>query len=458
MRIWSSIQDGVKQLWEIRRIGYSPLILVGLLVFCPSAMLAANLPIAAFSINQLYNSADNIYSGAAMFEYNNSAGLLGFINVVDSSNNWWVQNLPVGFIGTDVGLYSTIGYEMAVAPAPSSTPVTSGAYYVDFTLSPETSVSSIQANSTLQTYGIQPEDFNIGDTSADGDPAGRIVLSSPAPGTLTFNGNNDFNVSYQFGHPNVAAAENQCAPAAVANSLDWLRQTQGVNIPNANVPGNRTDNPNNSLVGVLESATYMGRRVASVTDGGGIWPLDGKMKYLAATGNGGLIVSFQNTGTGVAGGSYAAGTTIPFNDGNNYTATQGGMVAINRGAPSFSFIQSEIAKGEDVEINFADGHYVNVNGAGVLNGNAFITSISDYKQGPAALGNAFNNRTAQRPGTERIDFSWVSKTGALTVTGGYFNGSAINQVITESVPEPSALWFAGSALVLLSLRRLRSKR
>ena len=46
-----------------------------------------------------------------------------------------------------------------------------------------------------------------------------------------------YRVCLQSNHPNVQAAAMQCAPAGVANSLDWLRIQYGIAVPHANVKG-----------------------------------------------------------------------------------------------------------------------------------------------------------------------------------------------------------------------------
>ena len=321
-----------------------------LLAWGAPAAMAADLASGDFSVDQLFDPANGTYSGAANFLYNNSSGLTGYINVVDSSNNWQVQNLPVGFLGSDASAYSDLAYEMAVASASSTSPVTFDSLYVDFTPGPETTVTSIEADSTLQSRGVTTENYGIGDTTAGSDPSGDIVLGSPALGTLVFNAGNNLNVAYQPGHPNIDAAWNQCAPAAVANSLAWLAKTNSLSLPNPNIPGMRVTggpppSPANTLVGTLESGPYMNRAVTNWNTGSGVWPLDGKLKYLGATGLGWLDVSYQNSDGG------QAGNGLGFTPGQNYTA--GGVTAKNRGAPSFSFILSELQKGEDVELDFS---------------------------------------------------------------------------------------------------------
>src|SRR5205823_3482758 len=153
---------------------------------------------------------------------------------------------------------------MAVASSASSSSAGTQLFNAAITSIPLTSVGSVLANSTPQSVTIGQQTFNIGDFTDIANPSANQLLGRTAPNTVTFNAGNTFTAVYQFGHPNIDQALNQCAPAAVANSLDWLRTTQGLAVPaaNPNTPGLRVaDGPpaanTNALVGVLESGAFM---------------------------------------------------------------------------------------------------------------------------------------------------------------------------------------------------------
>lgn len=357
----------------------------------------------------------------------------GFVNVFDASNNWLVQNLPVGFGMTEAPWIS----DSMELPVPDGVMQGSiSGLKVEYDTVINTSGAPTVSGATV-SVGIV--DSAIGGVDNIAPMEGRFL--PPVIGGNPF-GNNIFELNYQFGHPNVQAALNQCAPAAVANSLQWLENTYGLNVPHPNDKGLKGDG---TLVGQLDTTT--GRNVTSRAVGGGVWPFDGKLEYLSLNGLSGLDVRHQSAGGGDGlGGALGGGDT-----------TRHGIKSKGEGAPSFDFILKQIKAGEDVEIDYAfpckraDGtlttcrHYVNVTGAGYIGGRAFITHVSDYSQS--------DKDPTDTKGTDRIDRDWVDNGNLLPNQGG----AVIDQVITESVPEPGSFVLVASAAALLALSRWRRR-
>jgi hypothetical protein len=109
-------------------------------------------------------------------------------------------------------------------------------------------------------------------------------------------------------------------------------------------------------------------------------------------------------------------------------------MATDQGSLSFAFIQSEIAKGEDVEIDirYRNGgrHYVEVTGAGTILGVPWITHVADQHQ---------DNNAA---GTDSVQFDFVLNGDQRPMEG---NGAIIDQVISESLNCRSrARWFCSA--------------
>src|SRR3989344_77121 len=83
--------------------------------------------------------------------------------------------------------------------------------------------------------------------------------------------------TWTFSQPNqvnLKAAQNQCVPMSVANSLQYLENSYGLQIPNNHAAGLKGDN---TLVGQLD--TEMNRTVTNRRTGSGVWfqpMLDGK--------------------------------------------------------------------------------------------------------------------------------------------------------------------------------------
>ena len=158
-------------------------------------------------------------------------------------------------------------------------------------------------------------------------------------------------------------------------------------------------------------------------------------------------MNFQDAGNGA--GDAGNGHTL---GAGNYTAN--GVTAVNKGAPSFEFIQSEIAHGEDVEIDvqwncgtvaapIVCRHYVEVTGAGTILGKQWITHVSDQHQGVAG-------------GNTSVQFNWVNGTNSLP---GFGTGAMIDQELSESTPEPGTLALFGLRLLAAKgVRKLLDRR
>ncbi|MCX6829872.1 MAG: hypothetical protein NT002_11415 [candidate division Zixibacteria bacterium] len=173
---------------------------------------------------------------------------------------------------------------------------------------------------------------------------------------------------------------------SVANSLQFLEDKYGINVPQAHAQGLRGDN---TLVGKLDD--YMNRNVpvpGDRTKGGGVHPknmLSGKFAYLAANGLANKLVH-KHQGTGLTlGPGDPDGDSIPAAD---YTAS--GITSKFDGArPTWEWIYEQIRSGEDVEIsinwanaagNWAGAHNVRVFGAGITKGKKWIKYKHDREQ------------------------------------------------------------------------------
>lgn len=171
---------------------------------------------------------------------------------------------------------------------------------------------------------------------------------------------------------NVQAANNQCAPMGVANSLQYLENNYAsITIPHNHVKGQDGDS---SLVGQLDAA--MGRAVTSRTSGGGcLVPqiFDGKFKYLDDNG-------LENKMTHKFQGNQHFGATP-----GDYTAH--GITAKDEsvnGKVTFDWIEEQLRKCEDVEVGImwggGGGHMVRIYGCGETNGKPYLRFAHDRVQ------------------------------------------------------------------------------
>lgn len=220
-------------------------------------------------------------------------------------------------------------------------------------------------------------------------------------------------------HPNVQAACNQCAPCAIANSLQFLENTNpgDITIPHDNDPGEDGDD---TLPGQLDES--MGRSVTNRSQGSGVWPLDGKMKY----------IDDHNLQQCIK--TKYQGHVDPSADNNNHTV--GGATAVNKGDKvSFDWIYNELCDDEDVEaiIEYPNGglHAVELTGAGYICGKPFILHISDQKQTDVDPND--------EEGCDTEQFEWVSDdgNGNVEVTNGDSGANTkFVQIYSQSPNEP----------------------
>ena len=184
---------------------------------------------------------------------------------------------------------------------------------------------------------------------------------------------------------NVEAALNQCAPMSIANSLQFLEETFGINVPNDHVQG-EGGRGGDSLVEALDIA--MNRNVTSRRNGRGLTInsiLNGKFKYLNENGLQNALVN-KHQGRGRAGvGIIAEGDY----SSNEVTSRDDGAIV------TWGWICQQIQEEEDVEIAFVyeddagdvtGGHAVRVFECGVTQGRPWIGYAHDRDQSDDTKG------------------------------------------------------------------------
>lgn len=372
--------------------------------------------------------AEGIYSGTGMFIVEmQSLGRNGFVQVV-TPLGWVVQNLPVAS-GTE---YNKMATNFRLGESKESPPVETVMAYVVVTSQPLTSAPEGE----MSEWPVTPHTFNAegkGDEvteipdpppiNATVEAAGRAIEGAAKewPFGDVFNFKNlkaldsfmdesiskNFNVCFQKKHSdkNIEAASNQCGPAAVTNSLSWLKEIWGTTLPHSIGMGLKGDN---TTVGKLDSA--MNRTVTSRRKGNALGDKDfinGKLKYLADN-KICLVVKHQDDEFG------------------NTDQTYNGFKSQKNGKPTFDFICKEICKGEDVEIGYTykggGGHWVNAIACGHILGKPFIAFVSDHDQ------------SDDTKGTGLIDFSTLEDKDKDGLPELPSVKGEIDIVVTESPP------------------------
>jgi len=335
----------------------------------------------------------------------------GYLNA-STSKGWIVKNLPM--LPEETYPYSNISTEFDL-DIESGTDV-------------ETLSISINLSDTIVDDYISIDDttYIMGtETISFGGIPDTPVTSAPAPPNLTdilFGDQSQNDTVTQFDHPNIEAANNQCMPASVANSLQFLEDTTGLTVPHDNVAGLRGDN---SLVGKLGEA--MGRSVTSRTSGSGTWGLDGKLLYLTQNG---LADRIQTVHYGVGAKSGA----------NDVSATSGGVTASSTGGGTtipFNSVLDALREGQDCEMVYSwptGAHAVDLVAAGTTGGRPWIVHGSDLDQTTDSEG----------AGASGYRFEYLNdpdEDGQFNLSGG--NKEIVQVICQKYIPPPPTATITG---------------
>ncbi len=338
----------------------------------------------------------------------------GYLNVITSAG-WVVQNMLVdsgsGYPG------SSTMFNLGNTP---STDVTSLTAYADFSSAPTTSFSAMPSI-----------DFAVGNLAYNAQGRGTGISSpAPPPSTPVINWVLGGVTSWvqQLFRTSVEQDTNQCGPGAVANSLQYLEDEYGIDVPHDHVPGidgkDNNGDPDKSLVGEIDES--MGRAPhATVTDE---QFMRGKLDYI--TGNSladGLVLK------------HWGGTFVP----GNRQSTDGRVTSRDvsgSGIGLIDWIIQEIENGEDVELAIP-GHWINVTDAGRTFGIPWISWTHDANQGfddNGTPGDTSDDTTLLNGGTNWWDggVGWSPLVDDKLVF--FLEGSTLDFAVSQSIPEASS--------------------
>ncbi|MFZ5775348.1 MAG: hypothetical protein ACOY3Z_07680 [Thermodesulfobacteriota bacterium] len=338
----------------------------------------------------------------------------GYVNAMDASGVWIVKNLPV--LTEDEYPYSKINVEYDLG-VQNGTSVTQGQYAVQLS---DTAVTTFSATASI-TFTLSTTTVSIG-----GVPSVDTTPAPPTPPNLNdilFGNQSQNQTITQFDHPNVEAAINQCMPMSVANSLQYLSDTQGLVLPHQHRAGLRGDD---SLVGMLDAA--MDRTVTDRQHGDGTWGLQGKLKYIAENNLAGRLVV---THWGVGGDDSGASDVSVASGGVTVTST--GMGA----SIDFDEIFSSLQEDQDCEAVYAwpgGAHAVDIVAAGRTKGDPWIVHASDMDQDSDSEG----------AGPSGLRFEYLNdpdEDGRYNLSGS--NRELVQVICEKYVPPPPILTVTG---------------
>ena len=404
------------------------------LILALTPAVASSVPVSpgmGVSFNQIdwdYEFASEMNSQWGVMHIDTATlGGSGYINVHSSSVGWVAQNVPVdpsSGIST-LTTYFDLG-------KPGTIPGRNLDLSVEYTPAP---VSDFLTGGAVSTFAL-PATNQV--AAAEGYGAGQAVavgLPLPPVGAPLF-GVTGVPI-WQPGHPNLETANNQCAPMAVANSLQWLENTYaGFNVMHDHKMGL---GPDGSLVGELEddmARPFVNRREGTPIGADKI--LEGKFEYLDDTGlTGKLSTKFFDPGKDEIVGDF----TMHNNTAKNQT-TAGDTVS-----DLIVWLAGELLRGEDVEIGYflagGGGHFVDLTGIGFILGVPFATFVHDSDQ--------TNDTKGLETGlTTLLD---LNGDGFIDFNG---KGNRLSFAISESVvsePSSQALCVTGVMCLLLLVRR-----
>lgn len=370
----------------------------------------------------------------------NTGSSQGYVNV-SGANGWVVKNLPI-LTETEYP-YSRISVEIDLG-VQNGTAVTQGQYAIQLS---DTAVTTFSATPSV-TFTLTTTDVSIG-----GVPSVDTTPAPPTPPNLNdiLFGNQSWNETItQFDHPNVEAAINQCMPMSVANSLQYLSDSQGLVLAHEHRAGLKGDD---SLVGMLDTA--MDRPVTDRLNGSGTWGLQGKLKYIAENNLGDRL---EVTHWGVGGSDSGA---------SDVSVTAGGVTATSTGMGAsidFDQVFASLQEDQDCEAVYAwpgGAHAVDIVAAGRTHGDPWIVHASDMDQnsdtagaGPTGLrfeylndpdeDGSYNLSGTNRELVQVICEKYIPPPPTVTVTG--LDDPAGHSCCVDAPPATVAIAISGSTI------------
>ncbi|HVZ94827.1 MAG TPA: hypothetical protein VG797_09990 [Phycisphaerales bacterium] len=286
----------------------------------------------------------------------------GYLNVV-TSTGWRVFNLP---IRPETGSGTSMFFDLP----PSTGDVV--AIVADAQVSDVPWISP-----ELQT----PSTFPVGNVPINAAGMSAPPASPPIGWVCGTGAQHGFNLNHatfpvpRNGFPNVQAAGNQCGPAALANSLQWLKQTfpqSGITFPQQNIPGESGDTPG-SLVSALDEVIL--RDVNQFISGPEFREM--KTKFIGQNGLADKITvkGYEIGGDGDFNGVHVDDQADQYSDIVSFLINE-----LQDGEAIEAFVFYKDASGNTVQ------HAVNIIDGGYTGGRPWLTISNDAAQGDNARG------------------------------------------------------------------------
>lgn len=334
----------------------------------------------------------------------------GYLNMA-TSQGWVVRNLPV--MAPEVLPYSKVTSRFTLGVG-SGTTVASLPAAIDYGAAP------------LTAYAGSPVAQAVRQRTTTQSGGGGPTTAPPAPPDLTgisFDPTGANDVVVQFDHPNIEAANNQCVPMSVANSLQFLKNTTGLSLPHAHKAGLResAEPGDDSLVGKIETA--MNRTVIDRDNGEYTLFADGlagKLRYLAGNGLASRVAVTHWGSISTSDVSVSVGGTA--------------MRSTFRGRSiNFDQVMEAMREGQNCEVDYVwpdGGHAVDLVAIGKTRGRPWIMHSSDVDQASDEEGGGPAGSVFEYLGTPDAN-------GNVALSGS--TRRAVMVICEKVLPEPAAV-------------------
>ncbi|MGE0887115.1 MAG: hypothetical protein AB7P14_26635 [Blastocatellales bacterium] len=322
----------------------------------------------------------------------------GYLNVL-TSEGWVVQNLPL-LSSFPYTLLST-AFRLKGISEPGE--VTSLDAYVEFSPQPQEAFSlAAHPGISFRMFSVAAADYNAqGELEYPSAPGVSGTALPPLAPAVGFQTGGDTETAIQPNHVALQAKKNQCLPAAVGSSFEWLSRKYGVFIPDKGA----------NLLAELDSDMNRMDQAPTVTEFG----LIGRMKYIGK--NRLRNILFQHLD------SMGLMRDVSWEGLDGIRGTADDVTSIFAGPVEADPIIDEVGRGTDIELGFRyifgmvylGGHRVEVVGAGKVLGVPWVMHQSDHVQGD------------DNQGTERVDFTYlfdVNSNGQLNLVNNVVDGDA----------------------------------
>lgn len=342
---------------------------------------------------------------------------LGYLNIF-GNNGWVIQNMIFD---------PTSGYEGFSTFFPLSTPM--GADVQQFNalvIASDVPITGQKDFGPVTTFEVKGTVYN-----AEG--RNNAITSFPAPVepvAIPFDTNKTTEFVWQKGHVNIEQSTNQCGPASVANSLQWLENEQNIEVPHEHTKGYR----DSTLVGQLDSAAQR----TNHNTVGDVNMLKGKIKYVDDNDlSDDLVLKHKNR----KGAAFVANDTVK--QGDYYSVANTDTTSL------IDWIIQELKDGEDVELAIGwdggGGHWVDLIGGGYVKGVPWIAWVHDTDQGHNDMGTAStaDDTTKVNGGIDfksgGFSFSYIVNNKLASVAGGDTSIGTIDLAFSESKKEVTSV-------------------